>query len=60
MYETRIKSILCKQQTRVEVKFGVLTAAMWDVMLCILVGRYQCFGGTCFLHVWGRKFEAGR
>lgn len=27
---------------------------LWDVKLSNLVGRYQCFGGTCWLHFWGR------
>jgi hypothetical protein len=27
----------------------------WDMMLCILVDHYQCFGGTCRLHPQGRR-----
>jgi hypothetical protein len=27
----------------------------WDVMLLDLVGRYQCFGGTCCPHFQGRQ-----
>jgi hypothetical protein len=39
------------------VRFEVLTAVkmlmlfFWVVMLCGLVGRYQCFGGTYCLHL---------
>jgi hypothetical protein len=24
----------------------------WEMMTCVLVDRYCCYGGTCCLHVW--------
>jgi hypothetical protein len=33
---------------------GVITV-LWGVTSCNVVDRYQCFGGTCCLHVEGRR-----
>lgn len=29
----------------------------WDVMPCSLVHSYQRLGGTCYLHLQGRKWK---
>jgi len=31
-----------------------------DMMPCILVDRYCCYGGTCCLNVWVRRHEFNR
>jgi len=31
-----------------------------DMIPCILVDRYCCYGGTCCLHIWVRRHEFNR
>ena len=31
-------------------------AIITTVMICILVGKYQCFGGTCCFQLQGRNY----
>jgi hypothetical protein len=39
------------------VRFGVLTAVLWDMRPCNLVETYRCFGGTWCLHLNHLKME---
>jgi hypothetical protein len=38
-----------------EREINVQVTVFWDVMSCILVGRYQRFGGMRYIHLQGRK-----
>jgi len=31
---------------------SIKTMGMWHIMLCSLLGRYQCFGEVCIGGVW--------
>jgi hypothetical protein len=33
--------------------YDMLMVVSWIVMMCVLGGIYQCFGGTYFLHLQG-------
>jgi ABC-type amino acid transport system permease subunit len=50
-----------KSSARLKVGFGILVVAimkiavLWDVVLCSLVEAYQCFRGSCCLHLVGRQ-----
>jgi hypothetical protein len=34
---------------------NIMIIFFWDLLLCVLVGRYQDFGETCSLHLHGGK-----